>query len=75
MQAKGCNMQSDHIIPRVPSLASKPINKFTDGASKITIEILYSLLVLIRLYVFVHVTNFLLLLRYPIRNQLSIFTT
>lgn len=51
MPAKGCNMQSDHTIPRVPSLASKLINKFT----VITIEIPYSLLVFIHLYVCVHV--------------------
>lgn len=44
-------MQSDHTIPRVPSLASKLINKFT----VITIEIPYSLLVFIHLYVCVHV--------------------
>lgn len=43
MPAKGCNMQSDHTIPRVPSLASKLINKFTDGATVITIELPYSL--------------------------------
>lgn len=55
MPVKGCNMQSDHTIPRVPSLASKRINKFTDGASVITIEIPYSLLVFIHLYVCVHV--------------------
>lgn len=48
MPAKGCNMQSDHTIPRVPSLASKLINKFTDGAT-------FIVLVFIHLYVCVHV--------------------